>query len=77
MSTHVLNSRNSRSLDLSWLRLLAEKRRFGYLALAATALAALLIGALLFGASRDARRDCTIGPYRYGDRNRDSEQADE
>ena len=31
----------------------AKKRRFGYLALAATALAALLIGALLFAASRD------------------------
>ena len=30
-----------------------EKRRFRYLALAATALAVLLIGALLFGASRD------------------------
>jgi hypothetical protein len=34
-----------------------EKRRFGSLALAATALAALLIGALLFGVSRD--RDVT------------------
>ena len=31
----------------------AEKRRFRYLALAATALAAMLIGALLFGANRD------------------------
>ena len=31
----------------------AKRRRFGYLALAATALAALLIGALLFAASRD------------------------
>ena len=31
----------------------AEKRRFGSLALAATALAALLIGALLFAATRD------------------------
>jgi hypothetical protein len=31
----------------------AKKRRFGYLALAATALAALLIGALLFATSRD------------------------
>ena len=31
----------------------AEKRRFRYLALAATALAALLIGALFFGANRD------------------------
>jgi hypothetical protein len=31
----------------------AKKRRFGYLALAATALAALLIGALLFAAGRD------------------------
>jgi hypothetical protein len=31
----------------------AKKRRFGYLALAATALAALLIGALLFAATRD------------------------
>jgi hypothetical protein len=31
----------------------AKKRRFGYLALAATALAALLIGALLLTASRD------------------------
>jgi hypothetical protein len=31
----------------------AEKRRFGSLALAATALAALLVGALLFAASRD------------------------
>jgi hypothetical protein len=31
----------------------AKKRRFGYLALAATALAALLIGAFLFAASRD------------------------
>jgi hypothetical protein len=35
----------------------AEKRRFGSLALAATALAALLIGALLFAATRD--RDVT------------------
>jgi hypothetical protein len=35
----------------------AEKRRFGPLALAATALAALLIGALLFAATRD--RDVT------------------
>jgi hypothetical protein len=31
----------------------AKKRRFGYLALAATALAALLIGALLYAAGRD------------------------
>jgi hypothetical protein len=31
----------------------AKKRRYGYLALAATALAALLIGAFLFAASRD------------------------
>ena len=31
----------------------AKKRRFGYLALAATVLAALLIGAFLFAASRD------------------------
>jgi hypothetical protein len=31
----------------------AQKRRFRYLALAATVLAALLVGALLFGASRD------------------------
>jgi hypothetical protein len=36
----------------------AEKRRFGSLALVASALAALLIGALLFAASRD--RDVTV-----------------
>ncbi len=55
----------------------AEKRRFRYLALAAIALAALLIGALLFGASRDGGVTAQSVAYCYGDRNRDSEQANE
>ena len=44
-----------------------DKKRFGFLALAAAVLAALLIGALLF-ANRDGRRcDGTIGRYGHGD----------
>jgi hypothetical protein len=53
----------------------AKKRRFGYLALAATVTATLLIGALLFAATRDGGVTAQSVPDRYG--NHDGDPTDE